>query len=302
MSADEQNPNTPRGSGGARPATPVETHTPSTRGGPTSASETPADTPPYRGPVYGRADGEPHAPTRPLPGRGAAQVKFSIKTAPVSVILLLIMGVIELGLAAADWMAGGFSNVRAIIYNWFGFQPLAFHPVVMAQFGWSGLWGAFGHMMLHGGLLHLTMNGLALAYFAPSVERSAGWLRYLALFVVAGLGGAVGHGLWQFGLFYLFPENGIGALQTSLVGASGAISGILGAFLYQRAQMMRDFPASRQEQTPTEFLIRASAGFLIVNALLSVLNTPISGAAHIGGYLFGVGVAAFIGLGARRPS
>lgn len=302
MSADEQNPNTPRRNGGERPATPVETHTPSTRGGLSRPGETAQQRRPDRGPVYGRAEGETHAPARPLPSRGAAQVKFSIKTAPVSVTLLLIMGLIELGLAAADWMAGGFSNVRAIIYDWFGFQPLTFHPVVMAQFGWFGLWGAFGHMFLHGGLMHLTMNGLAMAYFAPSVERSVGWLRYLALFVIAGLGGAVGHGLWQFGLFYLFPENGVGVLQTSLVGASGAISGILGAFLYQRAQMMRDFPASRQEQTPTEFLIRASAGFLIVNALLSVLNTPISGAAHIGGYLFGIAFAAFIGLGARRQT
>lgn len=72
------------------------------------------------------------------------------------------------------------------------------------------------HMFLHGGWLHIIGNMLYLWVFGDNVEERLGSGRYLLFYLLAGLAAAVGQGLIS---------------PSPMVGASGAIAGVLGAYL-----------------------------------------------------------------------
>jgi membrane associated rhomboid family serine protease len=72
------------------------------------------------------------------------------------------------------------------------------------------------HMFLHGGWLHLLGNMLYLWIFGDNVEDTLGSLPFLGFYLLCGIVAAIGQGIFSPG---------------PLVGASGAISGVLGAYL-----------------------------------------------------------------------
>jgi len=84
-------------------------------------------------------------------------------------------------------------------------------------------------MFLHGGLPHLGGNMLFLYIFGDNVEDSLGHARYLGFYLFCGLIAALGQ----------LATGGLGN-PTAMVGASGAISGVLGAYvvLYPRAPIL----------------------------------------------------------------
>ncbi|MFD6952162.1 rhomboid family intramembrane serine protease [Nocardiopsis sp. TSRI0078] len=87
-------------------------------------------------------------------------------------------------------------------------------------YGDKPVWfSVFSSMFLHGGPLHLISNLLYLFVFGPVVEDRIGKLRFLALYVLTGVAAAYGFALTDAG----------GTMP--MVGASGAISGVLGAYL-----------------------------------------------------------------------
>jgi membrane associated rhomboid family serine protease len=77
----------------------------------------------------------------------------------------------------------------------------------------------FTSMFLHGGLLHVGGNMLYLWIFGDNVEDTLGHGRFFVLYVVSGIGAAMAQTLMN-------PAS-----QIPMVGASGAVSGILGAYL-----------------------------------------------------------------------
>jgi membrane associated rhomboid family serine protease len=81
----------------------------------------------------------------------------------------------------------------------------------------------FTHMFLHGGWLHIIGNMVYLWVFGDNVEDRLGKLPYLVFYILCGIVAAIGQGLVQ-------PEP--------MVGASGAIAGVLGAYVLM-------FPAAR---------------------------------------------------------
>lgn len=80
------------------------------------------------------------------------------------------------------------------------------------------LWQVVTYMFLHGSLLHILLNGIALFFFGPELERFMGRTRYLTLFLLGGILGGLG---W---LVITYPTEGL------CIGMSGAIFGLLGAF------------------------------------------------------------------------
>ena len=72
-------------------------------------------------------------------------------------------------------------------------------------------WRAFTYMFLHAGLMHLFFNMLSLYFFGPQLEMRLGGRRFITLYVVSGLTGAV--------LSLLTPAP--------MVGASGAVFGVM---------------------------------------------------------------------------
>ena len=293
-------------------ATPHRTHTPSTR---RRGATTPGRVEPS--PVPDNADGvkstETEAALRNRPWRRAANgaaldpdrpfkpVKPSFRVAPITIGLLLFMGAVEVFLTITDGPNVGYGQFRLQVFDVLAFSPIKTWATLAGAYGIEGLYGLVGHMLLHGGLLHFGLNALAMLLFGPTVERDAGAKNYALLFLVAGIGGALGHGLWQYGVMLLYPSYGQTPLFVELVGASGAISGLLGAELYRRAGVIRAAPPELRRVSPTRYLWNASSGFLIVNVLISAIGSFISGSAHIGGFVAGMAFAAAIGLGSAPP-
>jgi membrane associated rhomboid family serine protease len=136
-------------------------------------------------------------------------------------------------------------------------------------------------MFLHGGWMHLGGNMLYLWIFGDNIERVIGHARFLVFYVICGIAAGLAHIVFNL------------ASGVPTVGASGAISGVLGAYLmlFPRNRV-RVITYGRVASVPAFVVL----GFWIVlqflNGFGSVANTPetagIAYAAHIGGFLTGM--------------
>jgi len=133
-------------------------------------------------------------------------------------------------------------------------------------------------MFMHGSWLHLGGNMLFLWIFGDNVEHRAGRILYLVAYLAAGLVGSLAQILSD-------PTSQIPSL-----GASGAISGVLGAYLVL-------FPRNRVTAFVFRFLVQipalAAIGMWIAVQLISSLADPtgaggVAYMAHIGGFAAGV--------------
>ncbi|SNR40688.1 rhomboid family intramembrane serine protease [Paracoccus sediminis] len=94
---------------------------------------------------------------------------------------------------------------------------LALYPVAVTH--GELLWGLLTHMFLHAGLLHIAGNLLFLWIFGDNLEEQLGHLGFLAFYLVAGLAAAVAQ----------IATEPLSAIP--MVGASGAIAGVMGGYL-----------------------------------------------------------------------
>jgi membrane associated rhomboid family serine protease len=101
-----------------------------------------------------------------------------------------------------------------------------------AEFSKSPALSALTSLFLHGGLLHLLGNMLFLFIFGNNVEDRFGRLRFLGFYLLCGYTAAYAHAFTD-------PDS-----TAPLVGASGAIAGVLGAYLwlYPRARVIALVP------------------------------------------------------------
>ena len=104
----------------------------------------------------------------------------------------------------------------------FGLVPARYtYPEWAAAVGlpFNDYWPFLTNMFLHGGWLHIILNMWALWIFGDNVEDRMGTMRFLFFYLLCGLAGGIVHLLVN-------PDSTIPA-----VGASGAIAGVLGAYL-----------------------------------------------------------------------
>ena len=138
-------------------------------------------------------------------------------------------------------------------------------------------------MFLHGGWMHLIGNMLYLWIFGNNVEDAMGHVKFVVFYLVCGVLAATSHALTD-------PSSAV-----PMVGASGAISGVLGAYLllYPRAQVMVLIPLGifmRMMYVPAGFVL----GFWFVLQLLSGGMSLGQGGggvawfAHVGGFVAGM--------------
>lgn len=137
-------------------------------------------------------------------------------------------------------------------------------PLTLHGQGWRLLTSLF----IHGSLLHLAFNMLALWQVGQLTERIFGSARFVALYLVAGVAGGVASVLWN-------PH-------VNSVGASGAIFGILGGLL---AFMRRE--NSGVPPTVIKDLQSAALPFLLFNLGAGFIYPNTDNAAHIGGLIGG---------------
>ena len=130
-------------------------------------------------------------------------------------------------------------------------------------------------MFFHGGLLHLGGNMLFLWIFGNNIEDRMGPLRYLAFYLASGVVATFAH-------IALQPSDTV-----PLVGASGAVAGVMGAYLvwFPSAPIMTlfifFFILFRRVQA--KWLL----GFWFVSQFFINPNEGIAWAAHVGGFVFG---------------
>lgn len=142
----------------------------------------------------------------------------------------------------------------------------------------------FTSMFMHGGLLHLGSNMLYLWIFGDNIEDRLGHMRFLLFYILCGIAAAYSHAITA--PFSMLP----------MVGASGAVSGVLGAYLIL-------FPHARVHtivflgffihviRLPALLVIGL---WIVIQFLSGMLNKGLAGNggiawfAHIGGFVFGV--------------
>jgi membrane associated rhomboid family serine protease len=149
-------------------------------------------------------------------------------------------------------------------------------------------------MFLHGGLVHIASNMLFLWIFGNNVEDALGRLRFLAFYLACGVAA---------GLVQVIASAVMGDLEVPMVGASGAIAGVLAAYmvLFPRARvttLVVVFFFIRVMPVPAGFFI----GLWFVLQLLQVVfggSTGVALFAHIGGFVVGYVLVRTLG---RRPT
>ncbi len=133
-------------------------------------------------------------------------------------------------------------------------------------------------LFIHESPLHVLLNMYSLFLVGPALESMLGRIRYLALFLIAGFGGSVGVLL-------------IGSPKIAVLGASGAIFGLFGAYF---------LIARRLGGNATQFLV-----VIVLNLVIGFIpGFGIAWQAHVGGLITGLAIA-FVYLEtrplARRP-
>jgi len=140
----------------------------------------------------------------------------------------------------------------------------------------------FSSMFLHGGWMHLIGNMLYLWVFGNNIEDAMGHVRFIVFYLLCGMAAVFAQALPD-------PQS-----QIPMIGASGAISGVLGAYLllYPHARVLVAIPFGFYLHT---MQIKASwvLGFWFVMQLISsVANAGQQGGvafgAHIGGFVAGM--------------
>ncbi|WP_179346108.1 rhomboid family intramembrane serine protease [Winogradskyella ursingii] len=200
-------------------------------------------------------------------------------------------------------------------YEWFALyfpkNPL-FHP-----------WQVVTHMFMHGGFMHILFNMFALWMFGTAVEQIFGWKKFLTFYLLSGLGAAViqvaflyfqfntgletlieagasqaevlsilGEGKYNTAWKSILGDNFqsfVGAFNSTMVGASGAIMGVLVAFgmLFPESKLMLIFlpiPIKAKYFIPAIIALDLFSG-LTGQSIFSPSNTAYM--AHVGGALTG---------------
>ncbi len=150
-------------------------------------------------------------------------------------------------------------------------------------------------MFLHGGWLHIAGNMLFLWVFGDNVEDNFGSLAYLVFYLLSGFGAVLAQAL-------LTPGADVPS-----IGASGAISGVLAAYLllYPRASVRALLPLLiifTVIRVPAWLMIIIWFGTQLLNGLASVtdaasLSGGVAYGAHIGGFVVGIVLTLLF----RRP-
>jgi membrane associated rhomboid family serine protease len=149
-------------------------------------------------------------------------------------------------------------------------------------------WQPFTYMFLHGGLGHIFSNMFGLVIFGPALESYMGSKKFLSYYLITGVGAALfysGLNTYDAAQYYTGSEPYRAIMQIPMVGASGAIFGLLAAFgvLFAEVELMMLF-----------FPIPIKAKYFVILYGLYEIYSGTSGAqtgvahfAHVGGLIVG---------------
>ncbi len=182
---------------------------------------------------------------------------------------------------------------QALIYQ-LGLVPAAITHGILPAGRYATL---VSSMFLHGGWMHIVGNMMYLWIFGNNVEDSMGHLRFLVFYLLTGALAASAHVLMQ-------PSSTV-----PTIGASGAVSGILGAYLilYPSARIKTLLPFGiflTVVRLPAWFFLIFWIGWQVLSQTLVPADPKAGGvayAAHIGGFVAGLLLISLFRKYRRRP-
>ena len=172
-----------------------------------------------------------------------------------------------------------FLNPNTNLFYTFGFIPNSFN-----------LFSILSSMFIHGGFSHILSNMWFLYIFGDNIESILGHVKFLLFYILCGFGAA-------FAQYIIDPNSPI-----PMIGASGAIAGVLGAYMisFPKAKVhvfafiiifITTLIVPAQIVLGVWFFIQLSSG---LNSLGIDTNGGVAWFAHIGGFIAGVGSIKYI--------
>ena len=188
-----------------------------------------------------------------------------------------------------EFLASPESNLKAVEFT-NGLVLVNIHSMIPT---WATI---FSSMFIHGGLVHFAGNMMFLWVFGDNIESRLGHVKYLLFYVGTGAVATLSH-------FAVDPNS-----QAPLVGASGAIAGIMGAYLllypFNRIRALVIFFFI----TVIELQFLAFLGFFFLYQVINGLGllglaagVNVAHMAHVGGFVAGVALIAAYKLVIREP-
>jgi membrane associated rhomboid family serine protease len=171
------------------------------------------------------------------------------------------------------WISSNDPDIGKSLVYMYGFVPAEFNPLTI-----------FTSMFMHGGFAHIIGNMWFLYIFGDNVESILGHIKYFMFYLACGIGAALAQ-------FFVEPAS-----QVPMIGASGAVAGVLGAYMirFPKARVhvlaviiifITTFVVPAQIVLGLWFLMQLSGG-------LGSLGVDTTGGvawfAHIGGFIIGV--------------
>lgn len=171
------------------------------------------------------------------------------------------------------WISSNDPDIGKSLVYMYGFVPAEFNPLTI-----------FTSMFMHGGFAHIIGNMWFLYIFGDNVESILGHVKYFMFYLACGIGAALAQ-------FFVEPAS-----QVPMIGASGAVAGVLGAYMirFPKARVhvlaviiifITTFVVPAQIVLGLWFLMQLSGG-------LGSLGVDTTGGvawfAHIGGFIIGV--------------
>ncbi|WP_247889105.1 rhomboid family intramembrane serine protease [Azospirillum brasilense] len=208
-----------------------------------------------------------------------------VTMALIALCVMVFLWQLSLGARAGNLAVYSFGLVPAVLFGYADLpEPLRVVPPWMS---------VVTSMFMHGGFLHLAGNMLYLWIFGNNVEDSMGRGRFVVFYLLCGTAAALAQS-------FAAPTS-----QVPMVGASGAIGGVLGAYLvlHPRANVGVFFwfiIIVRVISVPAVLVL----GFWFLGQILSGVTTPTSDDsggvafwAHVGGFVMGAALIPFF----KRP-
>lgn len=216
--------------------------------------------------------------TDPTPHRFRRPPHTTAPGAPTALwVIVGLMAVIELvlGLSEAGYL--GSANLRWPAFAIGAFWQPIFSGGMVPLYPGQTLLMFVTHAFLHGGFMHLALNGVILLALGKFVAQRIGAPRVLLLLCLAAIGGGLAFGL-------------IGSSTAPMIGASGAVFGLIGVWQEWDLRMRR---ASGLSVRP---VLMAILGLAIANVVFFVLlGGGLAWQAHLGGWLVGFFLAPYLG-------
>ena len=196
---------------------------------------------------------------------------------------LLVITIIVVCIIIWFWQSGlSYQDNNTVIIN-FGLTPKVFLSGPLLSF-----FTLFTSMFMHGGFMHLAGNMLYLWIFGDNIEGALGHFRFVIFYFLCGTAAA-------FTQILSAPDSTI-----PMIGASGAVSGVLGAYLifYPRARI-RTFVFLGIFITFLRLPAVLLLGFWILGQVISaVVSNPgspgVAWFAHLGGFFMGMLLAPLL--------